>query len=338
MAKLINNNKTELLFNVLDNGAIIIQEELNMIYLDALAEMGDSIYQGRPTKGFSELNEAKLIKEIQKLPPLASFQKEEIRRAMQLAVLKGMKEAIKPHHSMTPDAVSLFIGYLVNKIFSYEEREAPVVIFDPAVGTANLLTAVMNQSEKKMYSIGSEVDDTLIRLAYVNANLQEHDVELFHQDSIATTFIKNVDMVISDLPIGYYPKDEIAKGYELRKDVGHSYLHHLFIEQAMRHVKSGGFLIFLIPNFLFESDEAEKLQAYLKEESYIYSLMQLPLTMFKSEQYAKSILILRKKGTNIREPQQALLVELPSFSKATALHDMMQHISSWLDNHLQRKQ
>lgn len=326
--------KIEQLFEVLDKGATMIEEDQQIIYLDALAEMGDCIFQGKLTRAYSEVTEANLKKEIKKLPPLTSFQKEEIRRAMQLAILKGMKEAIKPHQTMTPDAVSIFFGYLANKILSFEKNKDAFVIFDPAVGTGNLLTAVMNQIDKKVYGIGSEPDETLIRLSYVNANLQEHEVELFHQDSIATTFLKNVDLIVSDLPVGFYPKDDVAKEYELRKEDGHSYVHHLLIEQSIRHVKDGGFLIFLIPNFLFVSDEAEKLRAYLKKEAHIYSLMQLPLSMFKSEQHAKSILVLRKKGKGYIVPKQALLVELPSFSNVSALNDIVKRISAWFDDYL----
>ncbi len=30
-------------------------------------------------------------------------------------MLKGMKQYVQPHHQMTPDAVSVFIGYLVDE-------------------------------------------------------------------------------------------------------------------------------------------------------------------------------------------------------------------------------
>ena len=55
----------------------------------------------------------------------------------------------------------------------------------------------------------------------------------------------------------------------LKADKGHSYAHHLFIEQSIRYIKEGGYLFFLIPNGLFESEQAQKLHEYLKKNVYI---------------------------------------------------------------------
>ncbi len=123
--------------------------------------------------------------------------------------------------------------------------EKPYTLFDPACGTANLLFAVLNQQEVLKESIklyGSEVDPTLIRLAYINANLQEKEVEFFHQDSLKPILLEPVDVVVSDLPVGYYPDDETAQGYELKAEQDHSYSHHLFIEQSIKYTKEGGYL------------------------------------------------------------------------------------------------
>ncbi|SIE56051.1 Uncharacterised protein [Mycobacteroides abscessus subsp. abscessus] len=48
--------------------------------------------------------------------------------------------------------------------------------------------------------------------------------------------------------MGYYPNDIRAQDYELKADEGHSYAHHLFLEQSMRHVKEGGYLFLIVPN------------------------------------------------------------------------------------------
>ena len=142
---------------------------------------------------------------------------------------------------------------------------------DPAVGTGNLLTTVINQElDKSIEGIGVEIDDLLIKLAYINANLQEHPIQFFNQDSLEPLFIEPVDAVISDLPVGYYPNDVRAADYQLKADEGHSYAHHLFIEQSIKHVKSGGYLFFVIPNGLFESEQSKKLHEFLKE-TVIYS-------------------------------------------------------------------
>jgi site-specific DNA-methyltransferase (adenine-specific) len=183
--------------------------------------------------------------------------------------------------------------------------------------------------QKNVESVGVDVDDLLIKLAYVNANLQEHPVQLFNQDSLEPLFIDPVDAVISDLPIGYYPNDVRAADYQLKAENGHSYSHHLFIEQSVRHIKPGGYLFFIIPNGLFESEQAPQLQEFMKENVIIQGLLQLPLSMFKNKNAAKSILILQKKGEEVKPPKQVLLVDLPSLSKAAEMDKILTKIDRW---------
>ncbi|ADU31488.1 class I SAM-dependent methyltransferase [Evansella cellulosilytica] len=323
----------EELYTVLDNGSQILQDALNIPYIEAISEMGEVIFHQEVTHNIKEESKQLVLDELKKITDYEAITNEEYRRAIQLAVLKGMKEATQPHHAMTPDAVSLFIGYLVNKILGYDKKGETAIILDQAVGSGNLLTAIMNQTEKS-HGIGVEVDETLLKIAYTNANLQKHSVDLFHQDSVATPTVKNVDIIASDLPIGFYPNDDIAKDFVLKSDEGHSFVHHLIIEQGFSHVKEGGFLVFLVPNFLFESQEAKKLHDFIKKEGVIYSFLQLPKSMFKNGQWGKSILILRKKKQGIKIPKEALLVELPSFSNNSALTDMMNRISKWFDSYL----
>lgn len=281
------------LFTILNETAVIMQEELHCTYLEALAETGENLFHESILQDeLSELTVKRLRKSYEAID-LSSCTKEEIRKSFQLAILKGMKENVQPNHQMTPDAVGMLMGYLVEKFI----QDKSFRLLDPAVGTGNLLTTVMNhQSGKVIEANGIEIDDLLIKLAYINANLQEHPIQFFNQDSLEPLFIESADAVVSDLPVGYYPNDVRSAEYKLKADEGHSYSHHLFIEQSMNHVRSGGYLFFIIPNGMFESDQAPKLHEFIKENAYIQGLIQLPLTMFKNEKAAKSIFILQKKG------------------------------------------
>jgi site-specific DNA-methyltransferase (adenine-specific) len=238
-----------------------------------------------------------------------------------------MKESVQPNHQMTPDAVGMLVGYLVNKFVTKPSYR----LFDPAIGTGNLLTTVINQQEgKAIESIGIEIDDLLIKLAYINANLQQHPIQLYNQDSLEPLFIELADAVVSDLPVGYYPNDVRAADFQLKSENGHSYAHHLFIEQSIKYTKEGGYLFFLIPNGLFESEEAPKLHEFLKEHAYIQAILQLPLTMFRHENAAKSVLILQKKGEQAKAPKQVLLVNLPSLSNGHQVEKTLQKIDQWI--------
>lgn len=318
----------EKLFTVIDETATWLQEELKCSYLEAVAETGENIFhEDVLQEEVSELLKKRLKKAYQSIS-LHDWKNEHIRKALQLAMLKGMKEYVQPHHQMTPDAVSVFIGYLVDE---FTKTHFSLSLLDPAIGTGNLMTAVLNQlTNKKARSYGADADDLLLKLAYVNANLQQHEIQLFHQDSLKPLFIEPVDVVVCDLPIGYYPDDENAKSFRLHAKSGHSYAHYLFIEQSIRYTKEGGYLFFLIPNMLFTSDESKELHALIKEETFIQGLLQLPRSMFKNEAAAKSIFILQKKGTYAKAPKQALLAQLPSFSNKQAMKTMVLKLEQWL--------
>ncbi|WP_078430128.1 class I SAM-dependent methyltransferase [Alkalihalobacterium alkalinitrilicum] len=321
----------EKLFVAIDESAELLKEELDITYLEALADAGENLFQGEVVQEISSATKKQLESRLAQID-FEVLHKEEVRKALQLAVLKGMKEATQPNHALTPDTVAIFISYLVNKITSKKEE---VTIGDPAVGTGNLLTAVLNGlQKKKVKSYGLEADETLLHLAFVSANLQEQQIELYHQDSIRPLSLAPVDVILSDLPVGYYPNEEIAFQYELKAKEGRSFVHHLMIEKSVELTKENGYLIFLIPNFLFESDQAPALNAYLKEKTIILGLLQLPQTMFKNAQHGKSILILQKKGDEAVQPRQALLADMPSFSRQDALADMLKQIDRWFEEEL----
>ncbi|PLR98273.1 class I SAM-dependent methyltransferase [Bacillus sp. T33-2] len=317
----------EKLFAVLNETADILKEELSCTYLDALAETGENLFHGTILQEeLSEITQKRLEK-VYKDINLSGFSSEQIRKAYQLAILKGMQENVQPNHQMTPDAVGMFIGYLVNRFIG----QGSYRLLDPAVGTGNLLSAVLNQQpDKTITSIGIEIDDLLIKLAYTNANLQQHGVQFFNQDSLEPLFVDPVDAVVCDLPVGYYPNDVRAAEYEIRAEHGHTYAHHLFIEQGTRHLKPGGYLFFIIPNGLFESEQSPQLHDFIKKHLNMQAVLQLPRSLFKSEHAAKSILIAQKKGENIKAPKQALLAQLPKLSNGPAMENIIQKIDTWI--------
>lgn len=317
----------EKLFTVFNETALILQEELECNFLEALAMTGENIFQEAILQDYlSEWNKKRLKKSYESIK-IGDFSKEEIRKSFQLAILKGMKEHTQPNHQMTPDSIGMLFGYLVQKFYTGEDMR----ILDLAVGTGNLLTTVINhQSNKTVEAIGVDIDDLLLQLAYVNANLQEQPIEFFNQDSLEKLFIDPVDVVVSDLPVGYYPDDVRANDFQLKAEEGHSYAHHLFIEQAINHLKDGGYGLFMIPNGLFESIQAKKLHAYLKESVYLNAILQLPMSLFKNKEAAKSILVLQKKGEGVVAPKQILLGNIPSFSNVAGMEKVLGQVETWM--------
>lgn len=312
----MEESKVVELFHLLDKTTTSIQSKQEITYLDSIIQTLQSLYEVRDSE------ENKRDMQID----LTEYDKQQLHRAIQLLLLKGMKENIQVNHMMTPEAVALFIGYLVQKFTSDLEF---VRIYNPGSGTGNLLSSVLSQLEKDYAAYASEIDETLIKIALHRANILEEAVEFFHQDSLRPMLLDPVDVVISDLPVGYYPDDEQAKNYELHADEGHAYAHHLFIEQSLKYTKPGGYTIFLIPEFLFTSDQADKLRHFLNGHAHIIGVLQLATSTFKTKTMQKSILILRKKSDTTKNVREPLLVMLPSFKDTQAMENILAQINQW---------
>ncbi len=318
----------EILFKMFDDTASILQEELSCTYLEALIETGENLFHDKIQQdSLNDIAKQRLQRKYADIS-LSSFSNEDIRKSYQLAILKGMKGHTQANHQMTPDSIGIIISYLTSKFLG--ERSS-LTIMDPAVGTGNLLSTIINTFNDRMdvQAFGVEVDELLIKLAYVGANLLQQQTEFFHQDALESLFIDPVDLVVADLPVGYYPNDIQAAKYKLHRTNGHAYAHHLFIEQSIKHSKEGGYLFFLIPNGLFESEEAPKLHEYLKDTVYIQGILQLPLTIFKNQNAAKSILILQKQKPGLEPPKEVLLASVPKLTNKVAMDKMMAGIEKW---------
>ncbi|NWO13052.1 MULTISPECIES: class I SAM-dependent methyltransferase [Virgibacillus] len=327
-----SKSNVETLYSWIDEITTTIQEYVNETYLDSLIYAQECIFHCTPTINHDEQLTHKLETLLQ-TTSIADYTVEEIRKANQLAILKGMKGSIQAQHMMTPETIALIIAYLSNKLM---EGQKSIRIFDPASGTGNLLTTVYSQLPQDKEAYASEVDPTLIQLGVWNANLQKQQIEFFHQDSLQPFLLDPVDLVVADLPVGYYPDDMQASRFELQAKEGHSYAHHLFMEQSLKYTVDGAYLLFVIPEFLFESDQADQLKKFLHEHAHIVGLLGLPDTAFQTDKQKKSILILQKKGHHTTTPKQPLLVKMPSFSNTNAMGDILGQINNWFQTYKKR--
>ncbi|MFC4022523.1 class I SAM-dependent methyltransferase [Oceanobacillus longus] len=319
----------ETLFGWLDEATELIRQHRNETYLDSLTiTMEILFYEGVP-EDMDDILSHKLENTLTTID-FHSYSTDEIRKSIQLAILKGMKGSTQQQHLMTPETVGLIVGYLSDKLTKDKEN---LRVFDPVSGTGNLLTTVLAQLKQEVTAFASEVDQTLIQLAVLSANLQKKQIEFFHQDSLSPFLMDPVDLIVADLPVGYYPDDIRANDFELKADSGHSYSHHLLIEQSLKYTIEAGYLIFVAPEFLFDSDQSDKLHAYIQKYAHIVGVIRLPETAFKSEKNAKSILILQKKGQHTSTPKQPLLVQMPSFKNSNAMADILGKMNAWFDTY-----
>lgn len=255
--------------------------------------------------------------------------KEDVRKAIQIAVLKGMRKGSQPNHQMTPDTLGLLVGYFVEQLFANRLKKEKIFVLDPAVGTGNLLLTVMNLLDGKIEATGVEVDELLIRIAAATADLTEQPVSLYRQDALEDLLVTPADAVVCDLPVGYYPNEDIALDYELCPSEGMSYAHHLFIEQSINYTKDGGYLFFLAPTHLFESEQSKQLHKYIQKHAWIQAIIQLPDTMFANKALEKSIVILQKQGKEFKAPKEVLLAKVPNMQNKQALAMFFEKVKMW---------
>lgn len=329
----------ETIFEVLDASTEIIKKSVDSSYLDAFIESAENLLDdktvqvedGRPTT-----EEVKQLEKLYQSVELNGIDPEMIRGAIQLCMLKAIKEdQIQVNHQMTPDTIGILMAYLLEKV---SRGHKPQTIFDLSVGTGNLLATVMNhfasQADTKLQGYGIDNDDSLISVASISIELQKLPVELYHQDAIDSLDIPQSDLAVSDLPVGYYPLDDNTRNYETRASQGHSFVHHLLIEQAINYLKPAGFGVFLVPSNVFQTDETAPLVEWIQKHAYLQGIINLPAEIFANQQSRKSILLLQRHGGESHQAKQVLLGEFPSFTNKAAFADFMQQIDDWVTTNL----
>ena len=286
-------------------------EQQGLPYLEGLLETLEAILDGKLTLTVEAPN------------------KEDMRKAIQIAILKGMRKNTQPNHQMTPDSLGLLLSYFVEQFMETELAQGPIKVADFALGTGNLMYTLMNALEGKIEATGVEVDEVLIRLAAATADLVEQPIALYRQDSLESLLVDPVDAIVCDLPVGYYPNEEVALDYELCATEGMSFSHHLFIEQSLKHTRDGGYLFFLAPANLFSTDEAPKLHKFIKQHAWIQSVIQLPETMFSSKAHEKTIVVLQKQGEGYKAPREVLLAKVPNMTNKNAMAMFFEKVQMW---------
>lgn len=332
------SEKMEKAFEQMDKAIQLIKSSLDTSFLDAYIENGDNVLDNFQVRVLDEKPEKETVlklEEIYKELQQIELEPEELRRLSQLLLLKGNKdEPIQANHQLTPDSIGFLFVYLMEQL--YPKRES-LRILDISSGMGNLLlTLLLNLrlGNTQVTGYGVDIDDTLLSVSSVNSGLTGADIKLFHQDGIQELLIDPVDAAVSDLPIGYYPNDEKVKEFSVAAAEGHSYAHHLLMEQAMKYVKDDGFGLFLVPANVFESEQSDLLKKWIQKQVYLQGFIQLPDGMFQSEQSRKSILIVQNKGENSAQVKEVLLAKLASLKDSQKITQFFQQFEAWKSSNL----
>lgn len=287
----MNFEKIEKAYGYLLENTQTIQNDLQTNFYDALVEQ-NAIY----LDGETELT---LVKENNQRLKDLNLSKEEWRRSFQYLLMKAAQtEPLQANHQFTPDGIGFLLVFLVDQLASSDQ----VDVLEIGSGTGNLAQTLMNNCQRSLDYLGLEIDDLLIDLAASMAEVMKADVNFAQGDAVRPQVLKESDVIISDLPVGYYPDDAIASRYQVASPQGHTYAHHLLIEQSLKYLKPGGVAIFLAPNDLLTSEQSPLLKKWMQDHAQVLAMVTLPENLFRSANLAKTIFVFRKQEEAVVQP------------------------------------
>ena len=254
-----------------------------------------------------------------------NYDKETIRKVYQFLLLKALKELNNPSYDITPEVITMYISHLIECIYG----DKKVSITDLASGSGSLLINIsaLVKGDKELTSV--DVDSSYVRLQQNIFNLLETNVEIINQDALKPLNIKKQDIVISDVPFGYYADEDNSLNYKLCSKEGYSLNSLLFIEQAANYLDENGVGMLVIPKKVLELEDNFK--KYLEEDINLNAVITLPDEMFKNASQQKAIILITKKGQT-RLPNQVFLAQIPSFQNKASYAKFIEEFKEWLEN------
>lgn len=315
----MNFEKIETAYELILENIQLIENELKTHIYDALIEQ-NSFYLG--AEGASE----EVAANNEKLRQLA-LTKEEWRRAFQFIFIKaGQTEQLQANHQFTPDAIGFILLFLIENLTDSDKID----LLEIGSGTGNLAQTLLNNSSKELNYLGIEVDDLLIDLSASIAEVMDSDAQFIQEDAVRPQILKESDVIISDLPVGFYPNDDIAKRYKVASSDEHTYAHHLLMEQSLKYLKKDGIAVFLAPVSLLTSKQSDLLKQWLKDYADIIAVITLPESIFGIAANAKSIFVLKKQAAHTPE---TFVYPLSDLQSREALTDFIRKFQKWkVDN------
>ena len=293
----------------------LIQNQLKTTFYDALIEQ-NALYVTK------EAQDSRIVDNNQALEKL-NLSAEEWRRAFQFLLIKASQtELLQVNHQLTPDSIGFILLYLLEELTADKSLD----VLEIGSGTGNLAYTLLNNSQKELHYMGIEVDDLLIDLSASMADVMQLDAQFIQEDAVRPQLMKPSDVIISDLPIGYYPNDAIAKRYQVASTSEHTYAHHLLMEQSLKYLKNDGLAIFLAPNNLLTSPQSDLLKDWLHQAASVLAVIALPENLFGHEKNAKSIFVLKKQTDT---PQETCVYQLGDLQQQESMLAFIENFQKW---------
>lgn len=303
----MKQNQIEIFYDYYDGVANILYEHYKLSYLDGMNEAFHLLLDDT-LKGSYDQEHIDQMRTLKNQITDVAFERENIRKSVQLGMLKGYKHTYSSNSLITPDTIGLFVSYLIKKFYQNKELET---IFDPLVGSGNLLYTIANQIEDYLVLFGIDNDRLKCDLARNLGDLLDYEANIYFQDTL-TFYHTDYDVLVTDLPIS---TERPYKPYQ-------------FLNHHIDSVKPGHYAFALIENDFFEQEGANTFKEEISRKAQIVGLVKLPDELFKT--HPKSIFILRRHTPNSTPLDGFLLVDLPSFYDEDGMTNILHQIDQWI--------
>ena len=257
--RMVNKKNIEIFYDYFDSVADILYHNYKKSYIEGMNEAFNYLLDSELEGEYKEEDILK-ISELKEQVISIQFDREEVRKSVQLGMLKGYKHTFTSNALITPDTIGIFIGYLVKKLYDVDTIKT---VFDPLVGSGNLVYSVLNHIESNAKVFGVDNDLIKCNLARNLGDLMDFDNEMFFQDTL-TYFDTGFDLLLADMP---FSEDE-------------PYLPFQIINHHIDSLREGGLFISLIENDFFLKKGNEIFKKEIDKKGNIFGLIKLSESLF----------------------------------------------------------
>lgn len=326
-------DKIERGYSLFQEAIHLVQNEQQFSSFESLLENLTNLSEEQAFTDSTTLSaeKSKRLTDIYRQLEVLELDAEEKRRILQLTFLTCFKEEpLQANHQLTPDSIGFLFAYLLEQLFP--NKKQALTILDPAAGTGNLLFTVAFYLQSAGYScdrIAIEPDHFLASVCLLSDKWYEGATTIYARDAIQTLVSEKADVVVSDLPIGYYSDDDLAQKYCVHAQTGHTYAHHLLMEHSMQMAKDSAFGLFLVPSHFLDTEQTANLKKWLSEKVYLQGILNLPENLFKDARSRKSIIIVQNRGVHTHQVKEVLVADLISLRDSKTIQRFFKQFQEW---------
>ena len=327
-------------YDKVNQANLIMMQALDFSYTEAWHENLQNIANGvlQVIDGQPNPEIAQKIQALYDQVDWDKFSERERLQVLQLIFLEAERQdQLQANHQMTPAGIAMLLTYFASRLLQTrgQSKETPLKVFDPTVGTGNLLLMVQRGLEEGGYqvaSVGYDNDDLLLAIADQAFKFLDRQAKFYYGDVLQNLLLEPVDLVVADLPVGYYPLDEQAKTFKantMDQGTPHAYAHYLMIEQSLKYMQEGAWGIFLVPTQILQEDYSAQLVQAIAQTGYFQAFLNLPEGLFRQAKARKSVLMVQKQGGGAKQAENVLIGDIPDLKDQENMEKFIDSFSKW---------